>query len=237
MRRQAIAINEEEAQFDYRETRELVIYKGNCIVDIRHGLSREEADNYIKRFKDFRYLFIPLNNEEYDEFNKYYSSIKNLSDIAAIDIFVHKYGFNPKDIIAQGNVSVTSAFLHTIIPHVKFVTRGRAMSRKDVLANKKNGQYTYSFKRFTSKTLNSLFGSQRANLTEEQKDKIKKEINYHKTCMDNMETACLIAHEDAMSSWNGLLNITKNPRYAIIVKHYNNEIIYSKELDLELDKI
>ncbi len=227
MRRRATVLNDEPAVFNYTANGDMMVYKGNCLVDIKHGLGVDAAKKFKDSFKDFKYIFFAMTKEEHDKFVLLYENIV-LSKTETIQAFTDTYGINPKSIIVYGDTIVSTSMLKTIIPHIKIISRVRAYSLADVHKNKLAGQYVYSFKRFSSKSKSLVNENDVVNILNMEYD--------YKTSHINPRTNGLIMHEDAESSWNGLMLSMSKPSYGFIVKYYN-DYVYCPEFNVELNKI
>lgn len=222
--RKAVVLNDEPVEFSYNEdSKQLFVYKGNCLVEFKANIEKDRAELYIKHFKDFKYIFISLTKTENTLFEDTYDKVDIKND-ESLSNFINLYGIHPKDVIIHDDTQVTSNFIKNVIPHVKIVSRRSAYSLADINRNKLNGQYIYSFKQFTGKT--------RKPVTTDVGI-----IYDYRNCFNNPETAGLIVHEDVLSSWKGLMMANHYPKYGLIVKYYPGSNNYSFALKIDLENI
>lgn len=227
MRKRATVLNDEPAVFNYTANGDMMIYKGNCLVDIKRGLGVDAAKKFKESYKDFKYIFIAMTKEEHDKFILLYENIV-LTKQETVQAFTDTYGISPKNVVVYGDTIVSSSILKTIIPHIKIVSRVRAYSLADVERNRLAGQYIYSFKRFNSRSKSLVNENEVVNI-------LNMEYDYKISHM-NPRTHGLIMHEDAESSWNGLMLSMSKPSYGFIIKYFN-DYIYCPEFSIELNKV
>ena len=167
------------------------MYKGNCLVDVINNIKTEEESNdIISKYVDFKYLFIPVDVNVY---NNLKSDITRYKLDKSLKFSIEqKYKISDISyIVAFGDTKASFNFINQYIPHERFVDTTNCYSRADKLANEKKGKFIYVYKCFYSKYYKESF--------------LKCNVNIH---------------EESETSWECLMQLTKHPSHGVIIKDY-----------------
>ena len=194
----AVILNDEVLTNDihYDKNGSLLVirfYKGSCLVDVINNIkSKEQADKIIAEYKEFNYIFLPIDEETSININNKWDYVrKNKNDIPS---FIDEFGIHPREIMACGDTKATNGFAKHYISECKIVDRGDVFSLADKEKAIKAGKFISSYKCFAT--------------------------NNYKFDINKKENAGLIHHEDVLSSWNCLMASLHHPSHGIIIRKY-----------------
>lgn len=194
----AVILNDEVLINDlsYDKSGKLLVlrfYKGNCLVDtIPNIKSKEQAKLIIADYKEFDYIFIPISETLANTINDDWEyTRKNKQDVLN---FVEEYGIHPRDILACGDTNAKNEFVKHYIPYINITDTTNVLTLADKEKAIRFGKFITAYKCFACKDTLASF--------------------------NNPSNGGVIKHEDALSSWNCLMNKLHNPTHGIIIKKY-----------------